>query len=116
LATIFQAGIAGLSITEPHALGAILSFYRKLLDLSDKSAAIVTLFKEFGGNLTAVLFNGLVDFYNQDSIPDVAALFKSLTEILPNESSQWMMTVINAVPEEYMSMETKTDFMANWTR
>ncbi|KAF1802852.1 armadillo-type protein [Mucor lusitanicus] len=115
LATIFQAGIAGLSISEPHALGAILSFYRKILELSNKSAAVVTLFKEYGGNLTAVLFNGLVDFYSQDSISDVAALFKSLAEILPSETSQWMMAVVNAVPEEYMSMEIKSDFMANWT-
>ncbi|KAI8642121.1 armadillo-type protein [Parasitella parasitica] len=115
LETIFQAGIAGLSITEQHALGAILAFYRKLLDLSDKSATIVTLYKQFGGNLTAVLLNGSIDFYNQDSIPDVAALFKRLAEILPQESSAWMMTVINAIPEEYISMEIKADFIANWT-
>lgn len=115
LSSIFQAGIAGLSITEPHALGAILTFYRRLLELSDKSPSVVTLFKEFGTNLTAVLFDGLVDFYHQDSIPDVAALFKSLTEMLPNESAQWMMNVVNAVPEEYMSVETKTEFMTNWT-
>lgn len=115
LAAIFQAGIAGLSINEPHALGAILSFYRKLVELSSKSAAVVTLFKEYGGNLTAVLFNGLVDFYSQDSISDVAALFKSLAEMLPSETSQWTMSVLNAVPEEYMSMEIKSDFMANWT-
>ncbi|CEP15482.1 hypothetical protein [Parasitella parasitica] len=115
LETIFQAGVAGLSITEPHALGAILAFYRKLLELSDKSTSIAVLLKQFGGNLTAVLLNGSIDFYNQDFIPDVATFFKSVAEILPQESSDWMMTVINAVPEDFMPMETKTDFIANWT-
>lgn len=116
LSTIFQAGIAGLSITELHALGAVLAFYRRLLDLSAKSPSVIALFKEFGGNLTAVLFDGLVDFYHQDSIPDVAALFKSVAEVLPIDSAQWMINVVNRVPEEYMSMEIKAEFMNNWTR
>jgi transportin-3 len=116
LSTIFQAGVAGLSITEPHALGAVLVFYRRLLDMSDKSPSVMALFKEFGDNLTAVLFDGLVDFYHQDSIPDVAALFKSVAEVLPSDSAQWMINVVNRVPEEYMSTEIKSEFMNNWTR
>lgn len=121
LATVFQAGIVGLSVTEPHALGAILTFYRRLLDLSKSGSnsstnpAVLALYKEYGGQLTSVLFNGLVDFYHQDSVADVAALLKTLTEILPNESVQWMLNTVNAVPEEYMSVEIKNEFMTNWT-
>lgn len=124
LATVFQAGIVGLSVTEPHALGAILTFYRRLLDLSKNGgsnnsstnpAAVLALYKEFGGQLTSVLFNGLVDFYHQDSVADVAALLKTLAEILPSESAQWMLNTVNAVPEEYMSVDIKSEFMTNWT-
>jgi transportin-3 len=113
LSTVFQAGIVGLSITEPRALEAILTFYRRLLDL--KQQPILALYIEFGGQLTAVLFTGLVDFYRQDSIPDVAALLKTLAEVLPNESAQWMLNTVNNVPEEYMSIEIKNEFMTNWT-
>lgn len=114
LATIFQAGIAGLAITEIHALGAVLVFYRRLLE--NKSASVIALFKEYGANLTAVLFDGLVDLYHEDSIPDVAALFKTLAEILPNELTQWIIQVVNRVPEEFMSADIKNEFMQNWTR
>lgn len=113
LSTVYQAGIVGLSVTEPHALGAILVFFKHLLE--QKQPAVLVLFTEYGNQLTAVLFNGLVDFYHQDSIPDVAALLKSLAEILPNEATQWMMDVVNSVPQEYMSLEIKNEFMTNWT-
>ncbi|KAI9273878.1 armadillo-type protein [Helicostylum pulchrum] len=113
LSTVYQAGIVGLSVTEPHALGAILVFFKHLLE--QKQTTVLALFTEYGNQLTAVLFNGLVDFYHQDSIPDVAALLKSLAEILPNEATQWMMDVVNSVPQEYMSLEIKNEFMTNWT-
>ncbi|KAI8979289.1 armadillo-type protein [Mycotypha africana] len=115
MATIFQAGIAVLSITEPHALGATLTFHRKLLQVSDRLPVITALFQQYGASFTAVLFDGLVDFYYQDSIPDVAALFKSLAELLPKESAEWMMNVVNNIPEEYLSVESKSDFLANYT-
>lgn len=114
LATIFQAGIAGLAITEIHALNAVLVFYRRLLE--NKSANVIALFKEYGANLTAALFGGLVDFYHEDSVPEVAALFKSLVEILPNESTQWVMQAVNDVPEDFVSLEAKNEFLSNWTR
>jgi transportin-3 len=74
LQTVFQAGIVSLSIHEPHALSAVLIFFTRLLDHTE----VLTLYTEYGNQLTAVLFNGLVDYYHQDSIPDVAALLKSL--------------------------------------
>jgi transportin-3 len=114
LSTIFQAGIAGLSITEIHALSAVLVFYRRLLE--NKSASVIAIYKQYGANLTKVLFDGLVDVYHEDSISDVAALFKSMAEVLSNESVQWMIQVVNSVPEEYMSADIKNEFMSNWTK
>lgn len=114
LATIFQAGIAGLAITEHHALVAVLDFYRILLDI--KSASLIVLFKEYGANLTVALFDGLVDFYNKDSIIDVSALLESLAEVLPNESTQWIIQVVNGVPEEFLSADIKNEFLTNWTK
>lgn len=114
LSTVFQAGIVGLSINEKRALEAILIFYRRLLD--ERQPPISALYTEFGGQLTSVLFTGLVDFYSLDTIPDVSALLKSLAEKLPNESAQWMLNTMNNVPEEYMSADIKNEFMTNWTR
>ncbi|KAI9480494.1 MAG: armadillo-type protein [Benjaminiella poitrasii] len=112
LSTVFQAGLVGLTVTEKHALVAVLGFYRRLVSFGQ---AVNGLFKEFGQQLTIVLFDGLIDVYHQDVIPDVAALFKSLAELLPAEATSWMMQVVNQVPDDYMTVEIKTDFMNNWT-
>lgn len=112
LNTVFQAGLVSLTIHEKHALGAVLVFFTNLLDRPE----VVGLYSEYGNQLMAVLFNGLVDYYHHDSIQDVAMLLKSLAELLPSESIQWMINVVNTVPQEYMSVNFKNDFIANWTR
>ncbi|KAI7906612.1 armadillo-type protein [Cokeromyces recurvatus] len=116
LSTVFQAGLVGLTVTEIHALFAVLGFYRRMLSLGATYELIISrLFKEFGQQLVIIMFDGLIDFYHQDVIPDVAALFKSLAELLPNESTTWIMQVVNQVPDDYMTVEIKSDFMTNWT-
>ncbi|KAI8369742.1 armadillo-type protein [Blakeslea trispora] len=114
-ATVFQANIASLAVNESHALEAVLKFNSRLLKIADKSAAILALYREYGANLTLVLCNGVLDYYSQDLIPDVANIFQLLAQTLPSESAQWIMQAINEVPEDYLSADLKSEFMSNWT-
>ena len=114
--TLFQANLASLSINESHALEAVLKFNYRLLKMTDKSSSILTLYREYGADLTLVLCNGVLDYYSQDLIPDVASIFQLLAETLPSESAQWIMRAINEVPEDYLSADLKSEFMSNWTR
>ncbi|KAI8365426.1 armadillo-type protein [Choanephora cucurbitarum] len=113
--TLFQANLASLSINESHALEAVLKFNYRLLKMTDKSTSILTLYREYGADLTLVLCNGVLDCYSQDLIPDVASIFQLLAETLPSESAQWIMRAINEVPEDYLSADLKSEFMSNWT-
>jgi transportin-3 len=73
------------------------------------------MFQHYGVRLTTNLFNGLIDHFHQDSIPDVAALLKSMAENFPEESSKWMMTAVEQVPVQNMPVELKMEFMNSWT-
>ncbi|KAI8993606.1 armadillo-type protein [Pilobolus umbonatus] len=116
LSIVFQAGLSALSITEPHALQSVLDFYHKLLRTVNYVPRLRSLFEEQGRNLTAVLFNGLIDFYTYDSIFDVVPLFQSMAEHLHEHTLRWMLSVLNDIPEEYMSVGLKNEFMTNWTK
>ncbi|KAI7870531.1 armadillo-type protein [Spinellus fusiger] len=135
ISPVFQAGLTGLSLEEVRALTAIFSFYRHLLSIglsvhelttpnSQRTLAnvgqnaeqVVALFREFGGDFIRLLFDGLIHFYSWELIADVAATLKSLAQLLPVESSQWMVTIVNGFPEQAMSPSERTEFLQTWTR
>lgn len=136
LASIFQGGLVGLSLDEKNALGSVVAFYRQLLDIAasvngynasnssvtelaaaEQNANIVTqLFRECGSAFFNILFQGLISHYNWDIIPDVASILKTLSQILPKESSEWIVAVITNIPEETISANMKNDFLQSYVR
>ncbi|KAG0171417.1 Nuclear import receptor [Apophysomyces sp. BC1034] len=133
ISSVFQAGLAGLSMEETKALTAVITFYRRLLGIAlsvdemiisannttaigQNGARIVALFRDVGVNFVRMLFDGLIYHYHWDMIPDVASIMKSLAQLLPVESSQWMVSVVNGFPEQYMSLQERTEFLENYMR
>ncbi|KAL0080626.1 armadillo-type protein [Phycomyces blakesleeanus] len=135
ISPVFQAGLAGLSLEEVRALTAIISFYRHLLSidlttselekpdtpltastLTLNTERIISLFREFGGDFVRLLFDGMIHHYSWEMIPDVAATMKSLAQLMPVESAQWMVAVVNGFPEQHMSASERTEFLQDWTR
>lgn len=133
LSSVFQAGLAGLSMEETRALTAVITFYRRLLGIAlsvdemiisannataigQNGVRIVALFRDVGVNFVRMLFDGLIYHYHWDMIPDVASIMKSLAQLLPAESAQWMMTVVNGFPEQYMSLQERSEFLENYMR
>ncbi|KAI8889030.1 ARM repeat-containing protein [Backusella circina FSU 941] len=113
----FQFGFHCFTVTEERPLASVFTFYRRFLSFKDKfpTPIIHQMFFSYGERLTASLFNGLIDHFHQDSIPDVAALLKSMAESFPEESTKWMMLAVKQVPNDNMSFDLKTEFMTNWT-
>lgn len=136
LASIFQGGLVGLSLDEKNALGSVVAFYRQLLDIAvpvnhhrasdssvaesaaaDQNANIVTqLFRECGSTFFNILFQGLISHYNWDIIPEVASILKTLSQILPKESSEWIVFMVTNIPEETISANMKNDFLQSYVR
>ncbi|KAI8376491.1 armadillo-type protein [Radiomyces spectabilis] len=133
LPLIFQAGLAGLSLEEEKALTAVITFYRRLFGIAlsvdelvtpdtARSAAaigqngsrIVTLIREYGRNYVMLLFNGLIYHYHWDMIPDVASSLKSLAQLLPAESAQWIVGIMDSLPEQNLPTLEKNEFLENY--
>ncbi|KAG0941977.1 hypothetical protein G6F57_005936 [Rhizopus arrhizus] len=114
ISTVFRAGLAVLSMKETHCVLSVLSFYRRLLKLEVNRDLVLSLFKEFGGNLVAALINGSIEFYSYQVTDDATLLLRSLGETFPNEATQWVATVMSHVSEEHSSVEKKNDFMNAW--
>jgi transportin-3 len=113
----FQFAFHCFTISEERPLASVFTFYRRFLSFKDKIPApvIPAMFQHYGVQLTINLFNGLIDHFHQDSIPDVAALLKSMAENFPEESSKWMMAAVEQVPIQNMPVELKMEFMTSWT-
>ncbi|KAI9316196.1 armadillo-type protein [Dichotomocladium elegans] len=133
LPSIFQAALAGLSMEEFNALNAILGFYRSLLDIAisvdelvpgdvpatsatigQNSARVASIFMEMGNSFMTVLFNGLISHYNWEIIPDVASILKCLAQILPTETSEWIVVLVNNIPDLSMPAAEKSEFLQSY--
>ncbi|CEJ00632.1 hypothetical protein RMCBS344292_14684 [Rhizopus microsporus] len=75
---------------------------------------VLGLFKEFGGNLMSLLMNGMLSYFSSEVTDDSMRLVISLSKSLPNESIQWMASVMDQVPMDYTSVEKKSEFMNKW--
>ncbi|ORX60507.1 ARM repeat-containing protein [Hesseltinella vesiculosa] len=115
LSSVFQAGLAGLSMEHPDALTALVQFYRRLLGVAlsvdelvtagptpvfgQNGTCIVALLHQFGPNFVNLLLEGMLHNYPWDVIPDVATIVKCLTQILPDYGTQWLLESLNSYPD-----------------
>lgn len=135
LTSVFQAGFVGLALEEINSLTAVIMFYRRLLGIAlsvdelmaadaarsaaaigQNGARIIELFREFGATFVNLLFEGLIYHYNWEVIPDIASIMKSLAQILPAETGQWVITVINSIPDQNMTATERNEFLQNYMR
>ncbi|RUS29267.1 armadillo-type protein [Jimgerdemannia flammicorona] len=77
--------------------------------------AVQTLFRQHGLRFVGLLFNGLIYHFPRDLVADVAAILKLLAEMLPPESAQWMVAVVEGFPEQHMTAAERTSFLADYT-
>ncbi|CAO3618834.1 unnamed protein product [Cunninghamella echinulata] len=129
LSTVFQAGLAGLNMEHPGVISSLIQFYRRLLGiaisvdelvpgLSNRSAfgqngvRIVALMREFGPNFVKLLFEGMILHYHWDMISDIASIMKSLSQLLPEESSQWLINIVNGLQD--IAVKDRNEFLETY--
>lgn len=131
LPTVFQAGLAGLNMEHPGVLNSLIEFYRRLLGISisvdelvpgldnrsafgQNAARIVSLLRQFGSNFVKLLFEGMIFHYPWEMISDVASILKSLSQLLPEESTQWLMAVVNGLQDA--SLKDRNEFLESYIK
>ncbi|KAG2219346.1 hypothetical protein INT45_011254 [Circinella minor] len=132
--TVFQLGFTGLSMDHVRGLSSVIVFYRRLLgialsvdelvpantttrsaaSLGQNGARIVEQFRANGNGFVRLIFTGLIYHYNWDVISDIASIIKSLAQILPLETSEWVVTVVNEIPEVNLSSQNKNEFLTSY--
>ncbi|KAI8086442.1 armadillo-type protein [Halteromyces radiatus] len=131
LSSIFQAGLAGLSLEQTTALSAVIQFYRRLLGIAlsvdelvvpgnvthrsmfgQNGVRIATLVRQFGAGYVKLLFNGMIYHYPWEMISDVAAIMKSLAQLLPDESAEWLTSLVNEFQD--ISISEKGEFLESY--
>ncbi|KAJ2957823.1 hypothetical protein NQZ79_g6514 [Umbelopsis isabellina] len=124
--TLVDIGTAGsqtpLNAT-PRGSSENLSQYESALSASDQAiaakqnAAVVSaLFHEFGLQLTNQLFDGLINHFPRDVVLDVAAIQKGIVQMLPAESSEWMITVVENFPSQTLTNAERQIFLTDYTK
>ncbi|KAI8336541.1 armadillo-type protein [Chlamydoabsidia padenii] len=133
LSSIFQAGLAGLSLEQTSALSAVIQFYRRLLGIAlsvdemvgpgnvthrsmfgQNGVRIAALMREFGPGYVKLLFDGMIYHYPLDMISDVASIMRSLAQLLPDDSPQWIVPLVNGFQD--ISLSERTEFLENYMR
>ncbi|CAO3589815.1 unnamed protein product [Absidia cylindrospora] len=131
LSSIFQAGLAGLSLEQPGALSAVIQFYRRLLGIAlsvdelvspgnathrsmfgQNGVRIASLVRQFGAGYVKLLFDGMIYHYPWDMISDVASIMKSLAQLLPEESAQWLIAMVNGFSN--VTSSERTEFLESY--
>ncbi|KAI8147628.1 armadillo-type protein [Fennellomyces sp. T-0311] len=131
--TVFQLGFHGLSMGETHALSAVIVFYRRLLGIAlsvdelvpadaarttasigQNGARISEQFRNNGSAFVRLIFTGLIYHYTWDVISDIASIIKSLAQILPLETSDWVVAMVSEIPEANLSAHNKNEFLNNY--
>lgn len=79
------------------------------------ATTVQTLFRQYGLNFVQLLFSGLIYHFPRDVVTDVAAILKLLAEMLPQESAQWMVQVVEQFPEQHMTAAERATFLTDYT-
>jgi hypothetical protein len=110
------------SNASPRASSENISQYGSALSASDQAIAakqnavvVSTLFHEFGLQLTNQLFDGLINHFPRDVVLDVAAIQKGVVQMLPAESSKWMITVVENFPAQTLTNAERQTFLTDYT-
>jgi hypothetical protein len=124
--TLLEIGAPNSQVTpkmSPRGSSDDLTHYEPVLSASElalaaqQNAAVVTaLFREFGLQFTNQLFDGLINHFPRDVVPDVAALQKILVQILPAECGKWMITVVENFPVQTMTAAERQTFLTDYTK
>ncbi|KAI9495182.1 armadillo-type protein [Zychaea mexicana] len=131
--TVFQLGFAGLSMGEVRALSSVIVFYRRLLGIAlsvdelvpadatrtaasigQNGAQIIEQFRNSGSAFVRLIFTGLIYHYTWDVISDIASIIKSLAQILPLETSEWVVAVVSEIPETNLAARNKNEFLTSY--
>ncbi|RUS17966.1 hypothetical protein BC937DRAFT_89307 [Endogone sp. FLAS-F59071] len=79
------------------------------------ATTVQSLFRQYGLNFVQLLFNGLIYHFPRDVVADVAAILKMLAEMLPQDSAQWMVQVVEQFPEQHMTAAERASFLTEYT-
>ncbi|CAO3658469.1 unnamed protein product [Umbelopsis ramanniana] len=124
--TLLNIGVPDAQTTpkmSPRASSDDIARYMPTLSASEiamasqRNAAMVhTLFQEFGLQFTNQLFDGLINHFPRDVVQDVAAIQKLLVQMLPAESSKWMISVVENFPAQTMTAAERQTFLTDYTK
>ncbi|GAB5592901.1 Nuclear import receptor [Umbelopsis nana] len=124
--TLLDIGAPNSQITpkvSPRGSSDDLAHYEPVLSASElavaaqRNATVVTaLFREFGLQFTNQLFDGLINHFPRDVVPDVAAIQKILVQLLPAECGEWMITVVENFPVQTMTAAERQNFLTDYTK
>jgi transportin-3 len=111
----------GLSVSSSQPQTPVSTPNQSALDLAlapQQNANVATvhaLFRQNGLNLVGLLFDGLIYRYPRDIVVDVVAILKLLAEMLPGDSQQWMVAIVERYSADYMTVEKRRTFLTDYT-